>query len=411
MARALLRKLEQLKDMIEGSPQEKILSERARMFRAYARAAVEDGVLSDAEVAYLHKAAVDLGLPDTTGQKVLRDEVVALLRTRLASASYTKPADAVALLNRVQADLKCLRFNWKDVCRNMRQEILAYLGRVLDSLWHDNIVDESELKAFRTIVQKFGLNYAEVCRTFAPRTQSELEAVLNINFCAGEVRSDVLEYVTDAAVAFGLSPAAVARLSSLGQRLASFAQIRKGILPNYESPILLEVGERCVFAAQGCRLLRRNSRRGDPPDVGTLIVTTRSLYFVPRDGGVRTVRLRSILSVVPGAGCLELTSPKKGLSGTIWLAEDDLAAEVLYAAIAMEKRNLLPPDAEGRSRVIPQPVKHAVWHRDGGRCIQCGSIQNIHYDHVIPFSKGGSSSIENIQLLCAACNLGKGNRI
>lgn len=128
-------------------------------------------------------------------------------------------------------------------------------------------------------------------------------------------------------------------------------------------------------------------------------------------GGGRSVRLRSIVSLVHRPGCLDLTSSKKGLSGTIWVADDDLASEVLYTAIAIEKRKLLPSDLEGRSRAIPQSVKHEVWHRDGGRCVQCGSVQNMHFDHIIPFAKGGSHSVQNIQLLCAACNLTKGDRI
>jgi 5-methylcytosine-specific restriction endonuclease McrA len=57
-------------------------------------------------------------------------------------------------------------------------------------------------------------------------------------------------------------------------------------------------------------------------------------------------------------------------------------------------------------------VKLAVWKRDGGRCIQCGSSDNLHFDHVIPYSLGGSSlRAENIQLLCARHNLQKHDAI
>jgi 5-methylcytosine-specific restriction endonuclease McrA len=49
-----------------------------------------------------------------------------------------------------------------------------------------------------------------------------------------------------------------------------------------------------------------------------------------------------------------------------------------------------------------------VWQRDEGRCRNCGSQENLHFDHVIPRSRGGSSTAENIQLLCRQCNLRKG---
>jgi 5-methylcytosine-specific restriction endonuclease McrA len=49
-----------------------------------------------------------------------------------------------------------------------------------------------------------------------------------------------------------------------------------------------------------------------------------------------------------------------------------------------------------------------VWQRDGGRCCNCGSRSDLHFDHVIPRSWGGSSTAENVQLLCRRCNLRKG---
>ncbi len=64
------------------------------------------------------------------------------------------------------------------------------------------------------------------------------------------------------------------------------------------------------------------------------------------------------------------------------------------------------------TRMIPSPVKQAVWKRDSGKCRMCGATDNLHFDHIIPYSKGGSSLVaENIQLLCARHNLQKHDRI
>jgi HNH endonuclease len=66
----------------------------------------------------------------------------------------------------------------------------------------------------------------------------------------------------------------------------------------------------------------------------------------------------------------------------------------------------LPPRLR---RYIPRAVKSAVWQRDGGQCVVCGSVDKLHFDHVIPISQGGPSNrADNIQLLCARHNLAKG---
>src|SRR5438876_2334433 len=64
------------------------------------------------------------------------------------------------------------------------------------------------------------------------------------------------------------------------------------------------------------------------------------------------------------------------------------------------------------NRLIPTPVKVEVWRRDRGQCVQCGSTKNLHFDHDIPFSKGGSSlTAANVRLLCAKHNLEKSDKI
>ncbi|MHB8995397.1 MAG: HNH endonuclease [Armatimonadota bacterium] len=64
------------------------------------------------------------------------------------------------------------------------------------------------------------------------------------------------------------------------------------------------------------------------------------------------------------------------------------------------------------NRMIPSWVKLEVWRRDKGRCVECGSRDNLHYDHDLPYSKGGTSLLpENVRLLCARHNLQKGAKI
>jgi HNH endonuclease len=67
---------------------------------------------------------------------------------------------------------------------------------------------------------------------------------------------------------------------------------------------------------------------------------------------------------------------------------------------------------ENHRRIIPSHVKREVYKRDQGRCRKCGATTELHFDHVLPYSLGGSSLVaENVQLLCARHNLAKSDNI
>ena len=73
----------------------------------------------------------------------------------------------------------------------------------------------------------------------------------------------------------------------------------------------------------------------------------------------------------------------------------------------MKKEEIIP-----FNRIIPTEVKVEVWSRDKGQCVKCGSNENLHYDHDLPYSKGGTSlTAKNVRILCMKCNLSKSNKI
>lgn len=74
------------------------------------------------------------------------------------------------------------------------------------------------------------------------------------------------------------------------------------------------------------------------------------------------------------------------------------------------------PSAKRRTRrEISDRQRFRILVRDGFRCKSCGAsplIQpgvELHVDHILPWSKGGETTDDNLESKCKQCNLGKGN--
>jgi len=84
---------------------------------------------------------------------------------------------------------------------------------------------------------------------------------------------------------------------------------------------------------------------------------------------------------------------------------------ILSAIREKERKEKELEKQQRHPRYIPATVKREVWRRDKGECVECGSKERLEYDHIIPFSKGGSNTARNMQLLCENCNRKKLNKI
>jgi len=97
-----------------------------------------------------------------------------------------------------------------------------------------------------------------------------------------------------------------------------------------------------------------------------------------------------------------------------WQESDGKRQVYKFRLVTVEEKDdgqppVLPPRPR---RNIPRAIKIAVWQRDGGKCVVCGRTDTLHFDHIVPISKGGTSrTADNIQLLCARHNLAKGAKL
>lgn len=96
--------------------------------------------------------------------------------------------------------------------------------------------------------------------------------------------------------------------------------------------------------------------------------------------------------------------------------QEEKGRKVFKFKLLLSKHDHYAPSAKegeiGHDRLIPTQVKIEVWKRDKGKCVLCGNVENLHFDHIVPFSKGGTSLLaKNVQLLCARHNLSKRDKI
>ena len=100
------------------------------------------------------------------------------------------------------------------------------------------------------------------------------------------------------------------------------------------------------------------------------------------------------------------------------LLADDVKALVLQRERTQQQklntaRSLMRAEEAGKPtrEPIPQELRRAVYERDGGKCLECGSGFELQYDHVLPVALGGATTLENLQLLCADCNRRKSSSL
>lgn len=165
-------------------------------------------------------------------------------------------------------------------------------------------------------------------------------------------------------------------------------------LERFLSAADLDASSRKPLAFSGLRLVRPSPNDADGPsqDLSWLWIFRDALYVTER---------------APRSA--EMTDVALEIKALFFRRTDDLRRlreEVAnYEAIETNTGR-----SSGRPPV-PDDVKLAVWSRDGGACVRCGSKAELHFDHVIPYSRGGSSIADNLQVLCRTCNLAKANRL
>ncbi len=114
-------------------------------------------------------------------------------------------------------------------------------------------------------------------------------------------------------------------------------------------------------------------------------------------------------------GLLGHTIPSGDVGAVFRRALEVLRTELLRRKAGATDRPRKPAPraaaAEERTRTVPAHVRRAVWTRDARRCTftsdagrRCSATRALEYDHVVPFARGGETTVTGLRLRCRAHN-------
>lgn len=99
-----------------------------------------------------------------------------------------------------------------------------------------------------------------------------------------------------------------------------------------------------------------------------------------------------------------------------WVAAlEGFVAYANSAEVPVPNRTDEQPGGRQTGRDPSLRLRFKVLSRDRFTCQGCGASPatsagvELHVDHIVPWSRGGETVIENLQTLCSKCNLGKSN--
>jgi len=295
-----------------------------------------------------------------------------------------------------------------DKCEGEVEQGLKAFRQGFIKFCEDGIIQDEEWNKLQYGVNKYRLNWEECIGYVRGDAIHFLERQLTFISADGVITNSEEQYFRELSTKLLIPAQLLAPLENRLNYLKNISVIRQGRLPAIKSSVHLQAGETCHLEIPANYIKVNKSSTSQVP--GRIVATNQAIHFLSSQGGW-DISWKNVMRVEAERNSIYLElSVKKG-NGHYLVADTLYAEAVLNALVQVNKRLLLMPQDEKGVRRIPQDVKLAVWQRDQAKCVQCGADTYLEFDHIIPFSKGGASTVNNVQLLCRKCNLAKSDRI
>ncbi len=293
-------------------------------------------------------------------------------------------------------------------CATMVQEKIERFRNALQrefALWNETPGQLASRISERA--NSIGIDQSLALSRTADVTTAFLQRVLTFLLQDGHLAIEEERVFHEYRQAVSLSEHQIAPLMRQVQHYAFLRELQSGKLPKVTPSVMLPSGE--IAHIEVAAIFSRELTASVRHHHGLFLVTNSRLIFTQTDSPfeVALSKVHGITFFPPNH--FELQLARRHGTGVYQSDHAFYLVEVAKAALEFHLRHRIVQ--QSASRAVSQDIRSTVWSRDGGRCVECGNTEYLEFDHIIPFSKGGATSVNNVQLLCRRCNLAKSDRI
>jgi tellurite resistance protein len=290
----------------------------------------------------------------------------------------------------------------------------AFLRSIFLACVSDNQLSQSDWNYLLHVTKQFGLQPDEMLQVVQPQARQFVEHVLADAKSDGRLSAHEKQALVWMVENLRLPADFRNYVRKEVQQLELLTEIDDGRLPSISMPTGMEHRSGEIVHWVGYVTWREHRARKDGMTAidrdGVLAMTDNRLVF-SSEMKSHTVSYRKIVSHQGTPSWLQLQVEGKPANVFLFRQPDLIPYAIFSAAVAMANQTKLAKADGGNTRHIPREVRQRVWQKYGGRCADCGAVDYLEFDHIIPVARGGSNMDANVQLLCRMCNSKKSDSI